>query len=94
MKTSPLSGQTLADLAVVHAGSLEAWLALASANGLAVTDDITPEMEIELTPVIRRDVTRQFALSRRQPATALSAGADARPGGIGHMAVGVDFVVS
>lgn len=95
MKTHPLSGQTLADLAVVHAGSLEAWLALASANGLSVTDDIRPETEIELSPVLRKDVVNQFALSGRQPATALhvESGVPLR-GGVGYMAVGVDFIVS
>ena len=89
-------GQTLLDVAVVTAGSVEAVVALAVANGMSVTDTLENGQELELVEPVRRDVVRRFAVSGMEPATEISPeeASVLLPGGIGFMAVQVDFVVS
>lgn len=89
-------GQTLLDVAVVTAGSVEAVVALAVANGMSVTDTLENGQELELVEPVRRDVVRRFAVSGMEPATEISPeeASALLPGGIGYMAVQVDFVVS
>lgn len=95
MTTKALAGQTLLDIAIVTAGGLEALVDMAAANGIAVTDDLAAGQEIALAEVRRRSVVQQFAAGSSQPATAMIEEEEQLlPGGIGYMAVGVDFVVS
>lgn len=95
MKKKVLAGQSLLDIAIVTAGSMEVLVALAAANGISVTDSLENGQELTVTEVKRQDVVRTFAVTGTQPATAMTAEEEQLlPGGIGYMAVGVDFVVS
>lgn len=97
MTTNTGIGQTLLDIAVVTAGTMEAAMALAIANGLPLTADLTNGQELECVEVKRRDVRQMFITQRTQPATALATiegEEDIILGGIGYMAVGIDFIVS
>lgn len=95
MRTKVLAGQSLLDIAIVTAGSLEVLVALAAANEISVTDNLENGQELTVTEVRKRDVVRTFAVSNSQPATAITAEeGQLLPGGIGYMAVGVDFAVS
>ncbi|MBO7052197.1 MAG: hypothetical protein J6W24_05985 [Prevotella sp.] len=97
MTTNTGIGQTLLDIAVVTAGTMEAAMALAIANGLPLTADLTNGQELECVEVKRRDIRQMFITQRTQPATALATiegEEDIILGGIGYMAVGIDFIVS
>ncbi len=89
-------GQSLLDVAVVATGTVETAVALAAANGMAVTDALESGQELELVGVQRRDIVQRFAVSGMEPATEISPEETSvlMPGGIGYMAVGVDFIVS
>lgn len=89
-------GQSLLDVAVVTTGTVETAVALAAANGMAVTDALESGQELELVGVQRRDIVQRFAVSGMEPATEISPeeASVLMPGGIGYMAVGVDFIVS
>lgn len=89
-------GQTLLDVAVVTTGSVETAVALAVANGIPVTARLENGQMLECLEPVRRDVVQRFAVSGMEPATELTP-EDTQmlsPGGIGYMAVGVDFIVS
>lgn len=95
MTTKALAGQTLLDIAIVTAGGIEALVDMAVVNGMAVTDDLRNGQKIVCTEVKKRNVVQLFTVSGQQPATAMTAeDEELLPGGIGYMAVGVDFVVS
>ena len=96
MKITVKAGQTLADIAVVHTGSMEALMNLSLANGMSLTEKLTAGQVLESTDVMRREVVTAFASSYSQPAMEITSEDEGKlsPGGIGHMAVEVDFVVS
>ena len=96
MKITVKAGQTLADIAVIYMGSMEALMALALANDMAVTDSLTAGQQIESVDIMRPDVARIFMAARSQPATEIGNDTEQNTplGGIGYMAVGVDFIVS
>ena len=96
MKITVKTGQTLADIAVVHTGSMEALMDIALANGMSLTDRLTTGQVLECTDVMRREVVTAFASSYSQPATEITCeeGEELSPGSIGYMAVEVDFIVS
>lgn len=96
MKITVKGGQTLADISVTRMGSLEALMQLALANDMAVTEQLTAGQQLESVDVVRSEVVREFAMAHSQPATEIenTDGQQVLPGGIGYMAVEVDFIVS
>ena len=94
--------QSLLDIVLIAAGTMEAAIVIATANGMAVTDDLVDRQEIAVPTglwqedgMTDRNVTEAFEVSGELPATAMTAeDEELLPGGIGYMAVGVDFVVS
>ena len=96
MQIIALNKQSLPDLAIQELGSLEAVMAL------SIKNDIPVSAELEVGQVITYDVakpTRVVAYLRAQgvkPATGLSSAdlGTAPSGGIGFMAIEIDFIVS
>lgn len=60
-------GQSLYDIAVQHAGSAEAVFGIAAANGLAVTDALTPGQVLQVPEVADKRVRR--IMQEYQPAS-------------------------
>ena len=65
-----LQSQSVIDLAIQTAGSAKAAFALAVANGLSITDDLTAGSDIELVDVVDRDITAYYVNKSLTPATA------------------------
>ncbi|MCC3159527.1 hypothetical protein LJ737_19955 [Hymenobacter sp. 15J16-1T3B] len=61
MTTTVSAGQNLFDVALQELGSREGAYALAAANGLAVTDPLTPGQVLALPAVVATDVAGYFA---------------------------------
>lgn len=85
-------------MALQECGSFEAALALAEANGFALTDDLAAGKKLEVAPEFVTDKRIVEALAARgaKPATAVSAEDEALVpwGGIGFMGIEIDFIVS
>ncbi|MBQ3804901.1 MAG: hypothetical protein II844_03715 [Prevotella sp.] len=96
MKITAEAGQTLADMAVVHTGSMETLMILALKNDMPVTQRLETGQVLESADVVRREVVSSFMAASSRPATELTeeAAEDLGLGGIGYMAVEVDFIVS
>jgi hypothetical protein len=89
-------GQCLPDIANIALGGFEGAMALARRNGLSITDDLAPgqTLRYEASDVVDAGVAAYYADRRLQPATAPTAeDLSLLPGGIGSMAVGIDFTV-
>lgn len=85
-------GQTLLDLQLIGCGSMESIIDTCIKNDRSVSEDIADGDLIEVGEVENTDVVRMYANRNYSPATALRS--EEKYGGIGFMAVGVDFIVS
>lgn len=84
--------QSLLDMAVQTAGSMEAAFGLAAANGVSLTDG----QVLDTVAVENADTVRRYSVQGIQPATALSEEemAALAQEGINFMGIEIDFVVS
>lgn len=96
MKIKTKDRQSLPDIALQTSGSVETVFALAEKNGLAVSDPLPIGTELETAEAVSRVVVERYAAKKTQPATALTAAqTEGMPyGGIGYMAIEIDFIVS
>ncbi|MEG1842421.1 MAG: hypothetical protein RR221_06875 [Alistipes sp.] len=96
MKVIPLDRQSLIDVAIQTSGSVEAAFALATRNGLSITDNL-PSCEIFTVEPVCKIVVERYRSRGIRPATALE-DSNTIPmpsaGGVGYMAIEIDFVVS
>ena len=83
-------GQTLADIAVEHLGGMERVFDLATLNGLAITDELTPGQSLEL-PEIENSRAKRFHDARTN-SPAANIGETVRDG-IGFWTIGDTFEV-
>lgn len=93
----PADRQSLLDIAVQTSGSIEAVIALAYKNGVSITDQLPIGIKLETVGVVDKTVVERYVVKKIRPATALSNGENVSPetsGGIGYMAVEIDFIVS
>jgi len=90
-----LQGQSLFDIAVQEFGSVEAIHALATLNGLSVTDELVPGTLLQKTIVVDKRIATYYSNKGLMPATAGTADAEVViQGGLGYMAIGIDFIIS
>lgn len=97
MQITVNSRQSLFDIMIQECGGIENILSVALRNGISVTDDlrIGQQIEIDSREITRKQVISYLAARNIKPATALTqVSADISPGGIGSMAVEIDFIVS
>lgn len=90
-----LHNQSLLDLAIQHTGTAENAFALALANGLSLTDDLTAGESLQLTAYgiqQNKEVLNYYQSKNIQPATAITAAVE-QPHGISYWAIGIDFIV-
>jgi hypothetical protein len=88
------AGQTLFDMALQMQGSLEGVFELTWSNGLELTQELVAGTELQIEgDAIEAPVVKDYVVNGIFPASGLASAA-AKPGGIGYMAIGVDFIVS
>lgn len=93
---NPKREQSLLDLALQHCGAMEAAVDIAQLNGLSLTDDVDTSRDIALPAVTNRAVVAHYAARGIRPATAVTMDEETgtKLGGIGYMAINVDFMIS
>jgi hypothetical protein len=95
MEAKVLNGQSLFDLAIQEAGSVEAVFDLALAAGLGITADMPAGTLLAASAVVGRQVADYYRTNSIRPATALSAqDAELVREGIGYWRAEYDFAVS
>lgn len=71
MKITVLQGQTLLDIAVQTAGSVEAVIEIATLNGMSVSDDIV-RSQLRTVDVHNKSVASYYTARAITPATAVA----------------------
>ena len=98
MKTiTVLPNQSLLDIAVQHTGSVYNTFAIAVANNLTITDDLTTGSALVIPDTVQEDkfVLNEYVLKRIEPATGITDPSVIPPEkGIGWMQIGNSFKVS
>lgn len=93
MQITSKQGQWIGDVAIREAGSIEAMIAMAIRNDVSVTDSL-PAGTMLTTPESIDRRTMNF-YKRNDINAATTATPDAKVfGGIGHMSIGISFIVS
>lgn len=95
-KTTPLSRQSLLDIALQTGGSTEAAFDLAETNDISISEPLETGVSLQPTAVADQKVIDRYEAADVRPATELSPeDIEMAPyGGIGYMGIEVDFVVS
>ena len=93
-----LDGQSLVDIATQYCGSADAAYDIALLNGLTVTDDLTPGLELKLPSVVNKKIADYYKNKGLQPATSITMNSE-NPiptdlEGIGYWAIETDFIIS
>lgn len=70
-KIQTLEGQSVLDLAVQTAGSVEAAIEMATENDLSITDDLTPS-ELKTADVQNKAIASYYDSNAIKPATAVT----------------------
>ncbi len=93
-----LHNQSLLDIAIQHTGRVENAFALAVANGISVTDDLTPGKDLVIPDTVQMDsdIVNYYSAKGIQPATAWNG--DTVDGeqeleGIGYWIINKNFIV-
>jgi hypothetical protein len=93
MKIKALDRQSLADIAVQTAGSVEAIETLAFEVGVSPTDAVEVGTELKTPAMVNRQVAVYYTNRRLTPAT-WTGDADDTSAGIGSMIIEQNFIVS
>ena len=98
MIVTVLHNQSLLDIAIQHTGSVANVFLIAQANGLAVSDEITPgdELIVPDTVVLDTDIKTYYTSRAIQPATTITEqiAEIVKQRGIGYMQIGRTFKVN
>jgi len=88
-----LAGQSILDVAIQHAGSIEAAFELATRNDISLSDELTASEELLETEKVRADIVDYYTRRGFKPATGETLIGDNK-GGIEFMGIEIDFIVS
>ncbi|MDR2361706.1 MAG: hypothetical protein LBD91_03155 [Prevotellaceae bacterium] len=91
MEIQVLNGQTLFDVAMQAAGSVEAAHEIARANGLNVTDELMDGARLTVPAVVDRQIVAYYRINAIKPATALPM--DTFSGGVEFWRVEQNFII-
>lgn len=96
MKIDVKDRQSLLDISVQTAGSMEAAFRLCVANGLGITDTLQDGQVLDTVPAEHADTVRHYEAQHIEPATALSEDemVTLAQEGINFMGIEIDFIVS
>lgn len=84
--------QSITDIAVQYAGDAAMAPAIAKLNGLSVTSKVEPGTELKVQSIANNEVVIYLQINLQSPAMRIET--SARPGGIGYMEIGTDFIVN
>ena len=87
------NGQTLADITLQVTGDIERWFEVALLNDASITDDLVPGVSVVCPDVAsnKRGIADIIEIESNNPA---SDDDEEVLGGIGHMQIEFDFIVS
>ncbi len=95
MEVTVKDRQTMLDVQIIACGSLEGVIDSCALNDIAVTDDLTDEQTLQVADITQASVAKTYANRGFSPATAIEETVESEKlGGIGYMAVDIDFIVS
>jgi hypothetical protein len=91
-----LEGQSIFDIAIQRCGSAEAAFDIALLNDLSITDDLTTGQELIVPYIANTSVADYYTRKHLLPATGVTVDLESTItiGGLGYMAIGIDFIVS
>lgn len=92
MKTKTVIQQSLFDLAIQMGGSVESVFDLALNNELSITGEIMPGYDMNADKTTNEQIIDYYRIKNITPATSIIE--THKQGGIGYMAIGIDFIVS
>jgi len=72
MSKKTLRRQSLPDMTIQECGGLESMMEVAAANGLSITDDITPGTELKCNVVSNKKTVEIFTANDIRPATGIT----------------------
>jgi hypothetical protein len=93
MTTTVHDRQSLFDIAVSTAGSIEAVFDLAGTNNRSITGELEPNTELHLARIINQEVTNHYRVNNLTPATEFNLTEDLLEG-IECWYINYDFAVS
>jgi len=91
MEVKVLNNQSLFDIALQAAGSIDSVFDIATANGLGITDELPVGMLLTVPKVVNRRIVEYYRVNSIIPATAVEANTQE---GIDFWAIEYDFIVS
>lgn len=86
--------QSLFDISCQSLGSAEAAIQIALLNGISVTDDLPVAQNFELPSITNKAIVTYYANKGLMPATGITNTEVSTLGGLGFMALGIDFIIS
>jgi len=89
-------GQGLMDVAVQHCGDAGALFSLALANGLSITEELSPGTILELPEVSNVGIKKYFSDKELVPATGEDSNKkfiELSPEGVDYWAISEDFII-
>jgi hypothetical protein len=95
MEVKVLNGQSLFDIAIQAAGSIEAVFDIALANGISITDELQPGTVLVIPAVLNRRIADYYRVNDIHPATEISANdATLLHDGVEFWFLEYDFIIS
>ncbi len=95
MKITVKDRQTMLDIALQQTGSLENAFDLSAKNGISLTDELKDGQILNAVNIDNEKVVRRYQVKSIIPATAIdNETKSVYPGGIGYMAIEINFIVS
>jgi hypothetical protein len=92
MEIKVLNNQSLFDIALQAAGSIESVFDIAATNGIEITAELPTGMVLTIPKVVNRRIVEYYRVNGIVPATALEASKQQE--GIDFWTVEYDFIVS
>jgi len=92
-KSVSIEGQWIGDLAVQESGDISSVVSIALENNVSVTESIDFGTVVKIPVVVNNQMAEYYRIRGIKPVTSMKMDAEA-PGGIGYMAVGINFIVS
>ena len=86
-------GQWLGDVAVKHAGGIDALFELAVLNDVSPTENLTPGTQLTPVTIENKRIVSYYERNNINPASSDTGTSRVRRRGIGNMTVGIDFTV-
>lgn len=87
-------GQSIFDIAVQETGTVESIFEIAEENELFLTQELEAGQALEAQTASENKIIRKTFLGKKINSHVLNPSAPTQAGGIGHMGIRLDFIVS